>query len=151
MNRKTTPKVKNGKVQKKNLYRDTPNYWNTRQDYLVIDRDPPGAGYKHFLKKSDIIKFLELLPNWEEIDIELDAIVLSKGGGDDGWYCDGVIGICAWDKNMKSSLDKDYFLEHKELFDRLEVKYEVKREVVVCHFNEDQLGHTNYCIFCFMN
>ena len=51
MNRKTTPKVKNGKVQKKNRHKKTLNYWNTRQDILQIDRESPGGGFKHFLEK----------------------------------------------------------------------------------------------------
>ncbi len=54
MNRKTTPKVKNGRVQRKNRHELTPNYWNTRQDSIQIDIENPGKGYKHFLKKRDI-------------------------------------------------------------------------------------------------
>ncbi len=95
--RKTTPKVKNGKVQKKNRHEPTENYWNTRQDELQIDIEKPGKGYKHFLKKRDIIKFLQLLPNWEELNVELDAVILAEGDGNDGWYDDGVLAICAWE------------------------------------------------------
>ena len=140
MNRKTTPKVKNGKVQKKNRHKRTQNYWNTRQDILQIDRESPGGGFKHFLKKRDIIDFLEILPNWEEINIELDAILLAQGDGwTDGWYSNGVIGICAWDKNMTRSLDKVYFNDHIDLFKRLELEYEIKKDTVICFFNERQI------------
>jgi hypothetical protein len=139
MNRKATPKVKDGRVQKKNRHAVTPNYWNTRQEILKIDIESPGKGYKHFLKKRDIAAFLEILPNWSEIDIELDAILLAQGGGPDGWYINGVIGICAWNKNMTCSLNKDYFNDHRELFSRLGVKYEVKKEGVVCQFEENQI------------
>lgn len=138
MNRKTTPKVKEGRVQKKNRHALTPNYWNTRQTTLKIDIENPGKGYKHFLKMRDIIKFLELLPHWEEIEIEFDAILLAQGGGPDGWYNNGVIGICAWDKNMTCSFGKDYFNAHKNLFERLGVKYEIKKDGVVCFFDENQ-------------
>ena len=139
MNRKTTPKVKDGRVQKKNRHEITPNYWDFRQDSLQIDIESPGKGYKHFLKKRDIIRFLEILPNWKEIDIELDAILLAQGGGPDGWYNNGVIGICAWDKNKTCSLDKEYFNAHLNLFKRLGLDYEIKREGVVCHFTESQI------------
>lgn len=98
MNRKTAPKVRDGKVQKKNRHELTPNYWNTRQDTLQIDKEKPGKGCQHFLKKRDIEQFLAILPNWDEIDIELDAILLAEGSGPDGWYDNGVIGICAWGK-----------------------------------------------------
>lgn len=125
MNRKTTPKVKNGKVQKKNNHNLTSNYWNTRQDSLQIDVENSGKGYKHFLKKKDIINFLEILPDWNEIDIELDAILLAEGGGSDGWYSNGVIGICAWDKNMTCSLNKDFFNDHIELFKKLNLQFEI--------------------------
>ena len=128
MNRKTTPKVKDGRVQKKNRHELTPNYWNTRQNILQIDIENPGKGYKHFLKKRDIIQFLAILPHWEEIESEFDAILLAQGGDSDGWYVDGVVGICAWDKNMTSSLNTNYFNDHKELFDRLGVKYDIKKK-----------------------
>ncbi|MGC3944677.1 MAG: hypothetical protein QM762_09170 [Chryseolinea sp.] len=140
MNRKTTPKVKDGKVQKKNRHEETPNYWNTRQSVLQIDIESPGKGYKHFLKKRDIVQFLEILPHWEEIKIEFDAILLARGNGrSDGWYVNGVVGICAWDKNMTCFLYTDYFNEHKELFDRLELRYEIKKDGALCHFDEYQI------------
>jgi len=139
MNRKTTPKVRDGRVQKKNRHTLTPNYWNTRQDNVQLDIENPGKGYKHFLKKRDIVKFLEILPHWEEIEVEFDAILLAQGGGPDGWYSNGVIGICAWDKNMTCSLNKSYFIEHKDLFERLGVKYEIKKDGVIGYFEEVQI------------
>lgn len=139
MNRKTTPKVKDGKVQKKNRHDLTPNYWNTRQSVIQIDIENPGKGYKHFLKKRDIVRFLEILPHPNEIKKEFDAVLLARGGDADGWYLDGVVAICAWDKSMTSSLSTNYFNDHKELFERLGVKYEVKKNGVICHFNEQQI------------
>ena len=140
MIRKSTPKVKDGRVQKKNRHVLTPNYWNTRQEIIQIDVQSPGKGYKHFLKKRDIIKFLEILPNFEEICESLDAIILASAGDScDGWYNNGVIGICAWDKNMTCSLNKNYFQEHKDIFERLNLEYDIKKEVVVCYFKENQI------------
>ena len=40
--RKTTPKVKKGKVQRKNRSVLTPNYYDTPMPHLVIDRKRPG-------------------------------------------------------------------------------------------------------------
>ncbi len=139
MHRKTAPKVKDGRVQKKNRHKITSNYWNFRQDSLQIDIESSGKGYKHFIKKRDIIRFLELLPNWEEINVEFDAILLAQGGGMDGWYSNGVIGICAWDKNKTCFLDKDYFNEHRDLFERLGLEYEKKKDGVLCHFTDSQI------------
>jgi hypothetical protein len=137
--RKSTPKVKDGRVQKKNRHDLTPNYWNTRQEELQLDIQKPGKGYKHFLKKRDIIRFLNLLPNWEELNIELDAVILAEGGGADGWYSNGVIAICAWEKDKTTSISKEYFNHHKNIFDRLNVEYEIKSTGVICHFNENQI------------
>jgi hypothetical protein len=137
--RKTTPKVKDGRVQKKNRHDITPNYWNTRQDELQLDTEKPGKGFKHFLKKRDIVKFLQILPNWEELNIELDAIILAEGGGSDGWYSNGVLAICAWEKDKSVTLNKDYFNDHKDIFERLKLEYEIKSSGVICHFNEKQI------------
>ena len=137
--RKTTPKVKDGRVQKKNRHDLTPNYWNTRQNELQLDIEKPGKGFKHFLKKRDIIKFLQILPNWEELNLELDAVILAEGGGADGWYSNGVLAICAWEKDKTVSLNKEYFNEHKEIFARLNLDYEIKSSGVICHFNEEQI------------
>lgn len=132
-------KVKDGRVQKKNRHTPTPNYWNTRQTELQVDIEKPGKGYKHFLKKRDIIKFLQILPNWEELNIELDAVILAEGGGPDGWYNNGVIAICAWEKEKTVSVERGYFDEHKEVFDRLNIEYEIKAKSIICHFTEEQI------------
>jgi len=137
--RKTTPKVKNGRVQKKNRHDLTPNYWNARQDELQLDIEKPGKGYKHFLKKRDILKFLNILPNWEELNIELDAVILATGGGADGWYSNGVLAICAWEKDKTVSLNKQYFNEHRTIFERLNLNYEIKSSRVICYFSEEQI------------
>lgn len=137
--RKTTPKVKDGRVQKKNRHDLTPNYWNIRQEQLQFDIQKPGKGYKHFLKKRDIVQFLEILPNWEELQIELDAVILAEGGGTDGWYTNGVLAICAWEKDKTVSMNTGYFEDHKDIFDRLNVEYEVKTSGVICYFTEAQI------------
>ncbi len=138
--RKTAPKVKDGKVQKKNRHTKTPNYWNTRQDEIQVDIEKPGRGYKHFLKKRDIIRFLEILPNREEIDTEFDAVLLSQGEYScDGWYRKRIVGICAWEKEMPRIHSKAYFNNHKNIFDRLGVEYQIKKDYVTCFFNENQI------------
>ncbi|MEM6804712.1 MAG: hypothetical protein AAF696_25165 [Bacteroidota bacterium] len=137
--KKTTPKVKYGKVQKKDRYSLTPNYWNTPQAYLQIDIRKPGKGYKHFLKKRDIHRFIDLLPDREVLMDEIDAIVLDCGGGPDGWYSGHVIGICAWEKDKTCYLGKDYFSEHKAIFERLNLSYKIGKKWVECNFTEDQI------------
>ena len=130
INRKTTPKVAGGKALRKNNHEETPNYWNTTQDEVQIDSEKPGKGYKHFLKKRDIIKFIEIIPNWGIYSKGLDAIVLESGefGHDGVYYYAGVICISAWPKEMHIELSKDYFKDHKDLFERLGVNSKEKEE-----------------------
>jgi len=141
INRKTTPKVKGGKPLRKNNHELTPNYWNTTQSEIQIDVQKPGKGYKHFLKKRDIIRFIELIPNWIELSQHLDAIVLENGDTDyDGIYNnDGVICISAWERRQDVLLNKNYFKEHFGLFNRLGVKYKEVRNGVFCEFNIEQI------------
>lgn len=138
--RRTATKIKDGRVSNKNRNTKTPNYWNTRQDQMQIDVQKPGKNYKHFLKKRDIIQFWDILPHKEEIRIELDAIVLAEGNEYcDGWYQNGVICICAWEKEMSRQMSYKYFNEHKDVFERLDIKYTVKKNYVICDFNENQI------------
>ena len=138
--RKSAIRVKCGTVQKKNRHTKTPNYWNTYQDDIQIDVENPGKDFKHFLKKRDIKLFLEILPNREEIDFRFDAVVLAYGNHfQDGWYRNGVIGICAWEKDMSREMNKKYFEDHKTIFEKLNVKYTMKKDYVICDFTENQI------------
>ena len=83
---KNTPKVSDGKVQKKNNHRLTPNYWNTAQKIPQIDKENPGRVYKHFLTKKDVLNFIDILPDWDELSRGLDAILLSSPSWNtEGW------------------------------------------------------------------
>ena len=88
---KKTPKVRDGKVQKKNRTALTPNYYNTPQSYPVLDRKRPGAGYKHLIRKRDLYRFIEIIPDWDELAVGLNAVVLAPGEpGAMGWHSPGV-------------------------------------------------------------
>jgi len=141
LNRKTTPKVVGGQAQKKNNHKETENYWNTYQKDVIIDATKPGKGYKHFLKKRDILKFISILPNWGEVSQGLDAIVLELGSDDIfGYYNNaGVIAITAWEKEKDILIYKSFFKEHEDLFERLGVKATEQDKNYFCEFNEDQI------------
>ena len=141
INRKTTPKVKGGKPLRKNNHALTPNYWNTIQAEVQIDEQKPGKGYKHFLKKRDILRFLEIIPNWEYLSEGLDAIVLEAGNGRyDGVYNNnGVICIAAWEKEQDVLVNRTYYEEHKALFQRLGIKATEQKKGVFCEFSVDQI------------
>lgn len=141
LNRKSAPRVLGSATWSKNNRALTPSYWNTRQAELVIDVQKAGKGFKHFLKKRDVSKFIELIPNWRELSYGLDAIVLTTGGEDyDGIYDNnGVICISAWEKKQDVSMNSSYFHDHKALFDRLGIRYRKIQDGYYCEFNSDQI------------
>ena len=135
-NRKTAPAVRNGQVQKKNRHDPTPSYWNSRSKELVFDRERPGQGYRYLLTTQEVIDFVLLLPQWERLSQGLDAILLARGGGADGWYMDGVIGVCAWKRPIEVDWHISYFEDHHSVLQRLDVPATVRGDVVTCGFTE---------------
>lgn len=139
--KKISPKVRNGIVQRKNNWTNTSTYWNTEQKSLVIDKEPAGHGYKHFLRKRDIKLFISILPDWKELTKGLNAIVLSRG---DAWalgyhHKQGVIELCAWDRNMWLQCDKEWYEEHQEILEKLHVPCEKKGKVYTVKFAEKSI------------
>ena len=122
--RKTAPGVRDGRVRKKNNWKKTPNCYNSPQSIPVIDREPPGSGYRHIVKPRDITRFISLIPDWQELSRGLNVILLARCQPDcDGWYkYDGVIGICAWDVEMVMPYKEEWFWEHRDLLTRLGVE-----------------------------
>jgi hypothetical protein len=132
--RRTTPRVVDGKVQRKNRTARTPNYWNTPQHQPVIDRRRPGSGYRHLLMKEDVARFVRILPNWNQLSEGLDAIVLDTGGGCYGWHSSGIVAVCAWDIALWQEWCEEFFQEHRHLLDRLGVPYELVDGNYLCKF-----------------
>ena len=119
--RKTSPKVRDGKVQRKSRWEMPANYYNTPQNELVFDRERPGHGFKHLMRLDDVRRFIGLLPMWGELSEGLNAVVLARGEEDvHGWCYPGVVALCAWDREiaLKSTNDA-FYQEHKSLFEKL--------------------------------
>lgn len=119
MRRKTTPRVKDGKVQRKNP-RDVIKPFPGK---LEIRADVPRLGYRHFLEVADLERFVGMLPEWRELSRGLQEIRLVDREEDcDGWYSEGSIAICAWPDSVQCELTPRYFFEHRALFERLGVE-----------------------------
>jgi len=120
--RKTTPKVRGGRVQRKNRAAPTPTYWNTPQPVPQLDREDPGRGFRHLLRAPDVLRFIELLPEWDELAVGLNAVVLARGEPHlDGWHEPGVIGLCAWERDLWRYVEPRYYADHGALWERLGV------------------------------
>lgn len=144
-NRRATPKVKNGKVQKKNRYQQSQNYYLTSPSQLQIDCMNPGKDYIHLLDRYDIERFLAIIPNWQELARGLNAIVLAgRRRSCDGWHERGVIHICSWQKELWIDYEEWYFNAHEAIFKRLHVPSQTLETMaddderyVRCFFSEE--------------
>lgn len=140
--RKTGTKVRNGKVARKNRTALSAHYSQVRQEKTVIDRLRPGDGFKHFLTIADVRQFIDILPDWEELSYGLDAIILDEGGSAMGWHWDGIVAICAWERELVTEWDNDFVLEHAEILDQLGVDREPMPDDAsgtMCYFTESSI------------
>jgi hypothetical protein len=136
---RTTPKVKNGRVQPKNRNR------LTSHSSCVIDRESPGHGFQHVVTKADLQAFLDIIPDWERYSERLERIVLAAPGDHcDGLYEffhreeSGVIYLHAWSKDLWVEMVPSYFQAHQTIFDRLGVRYDIGKDYACCYFSAAQ-------------
>lgn len=118
--RKTTPKVRDGVVQKKNRHAPT------RLNSLSVGIDKSGG--RHVVTKDDIWKFVRLIPDWKRISSDLDLIYLAReiNEYDDGYYeypQRPTIVLNSWEEDLTTLIfNADYIEHHRALFDRLGVE-----------------------------
>ena len=137
--RKTGTKVRDGKVTRKNRTELSNHYSQVRQSETVIDRLRPGEGYRHYLTIADVKQFITILPDWSDLSVGLDAIVLAEGGDAMGWHWDGVVAICAWEREYSIDWDTSFVAEHSPILDRLGVERELvddDPDGTWCHFDD---------------
>jgi len=128
VNRKTAPKVIYGRVQKKNNWEPSPDYYVRSEPQLVIDRLRPSDGFRHLLMKKDIADFISILPDWAELSKGLNAIVLSPGSHRlFGYHSRGVVHVCAWQRDIWITLSRFGYEQEKEYLDRLGVECEAQK------------------------
>jgi hypothetical protein len=142
-NRKSSPKVLGGKVQRKNNHSLTGDYYIIEQRMPVIDRKRPGKGFRHLLKQKDIHDFISILPDWKELSLGLNAIVLAPAHSTAfGYHVPGVVHICAWDEDLWLELSKDCYEREREILERLGVPCEEVKGWMLCKFTESTArGH----------
>jgi hypothetical protein len=109
---------------RKNRFDLSNHYSQVRQARPVIDRLRPGKGYKHYLTISDVRRFIGILPDWSVLSIGLDAIVLAQREDCLGWHWDGVVAVCAWEREYVLDWDATFVTEHRPVLERLGVQCE---------------------------
>ncbi len=128
--RKTTPKVRDGKVQRKNRWELPASYWSTPQNELVFDRERPGRAYKHLHRLDDVRRFIEVLPMWEELSEGLNAVVLARGEPNlFGWHVPGVVGLCAWERDIAlEGMSTAFYRGSQRLLEKLGVPCWIEKD-----------------------
>jgi hypothetical protein len=127
-NRRSAMRVRDGRVQKKNNWTpDRSDYHVRRQDEIQLDRRAPGPEFKHVMTIAQLRAFVELLPDWDEVAVGLDAIVLDEGQDCMGWYGRGVVAVCAWEQELWwDECDRDFEADHRIVDPKLQVYIVVK-------------------------
>ncbi len=117
-------KVQGGRVLRKNNHAlARGDYLLRAQDEIRIDRRGPGPGFRHLLTVADLRAFLALLPEWDELAIGLDAVVLDAGGDGMGWHRYGVVAVCAWERELWwTDAEAGWVDEHDAVLARLGVE-----------------------------
>ena len=125
-NRKTTPKVIDGKVQKKNNDQPTHNYYDHKEPQLVVDRRRPGPGARHLLNVEDIRSFISIIPDWQEQSKGIDAIALLPfhEATYGSYNLSGIIKIRAWPAKLWIEMREDSEDRKGWLLRQLEVEIE---------------------------
>lgn len=136
VHRRTAPGVRDGVALRKNRHALSPHYSQTDVSRLVIDRRRPGAGYRHVLTVQDVRRFLDLLPDRDDLLDGLRAIVLDEGSPEHLGWCDQFcVAVCAWERDLARTWHKDFVAEHAELLRRLGVEQtDVSGAYVRCRF-----------------
>jgi len=139
VNRRTATRVVDGRVQNKNNHAPTHSIWSDPARELVFQRQRPGPGHRHLLTKEELIEFIAIVPNWETLSTGLKAVLLAPGGGNCmGWCEDGVIAICAWERELWMEQDAEWVADHADLMDRLGIEREKLAWGVLCKYTERQ-------------
>ena len=135
--RKTNPRVRDGRVQRKNRSETTRPHGPRRRSLPDIHREHPGRTYRHVVDEEDVRRLIALLPDWGVLSAGLEAIVLAQGDDDlQGWYRRGIIGLCAWDRDLEQLYDLWFVEQHAEVLEMLDVPVEREAERMRCRFDE---------------
>jgi hypothetical protein len=144
--RKTAPKVVDGRVQKKNRNRRAPCYVGDRR--VAIERRKPGYDYRHAVTQNEVYAFLQIVPGWQEYAKGLNKIILDEGNEyRSGWFQRGTIAVCAFPRDLRVQFGKPYFYRDVDFFERMAVPYSAEateqegdgknqRPKVTCQFNK---------------
>jgi hypothetical protein len=117
-------RVRAGQVAKKNNWvPDVNDYYARPQSEIQVERTDPGPGYRHVVTVSELRRFLEILPDWDELAVGLQAISIWRGNSEWlGLSNPGVVVITAWPREMWWLVEPSWIEGEAEILERLEVE-----------------------------
>ncbi|MEM6742657.1 MAG: hypothetical protein AAF676_02835 [Pseudomonadota bacterium] len=160
--RKTNPKVVDGRARPKSRREPSPSLWTVQA--LALERDRPGRGFRHVLTRRELLAFFDLLPDWLALSRGLLGVRLTaRRDGADGLdtYCaeGAVISLAAWERDLTRTVAPAFFEAHRALFDRLgapcerhdgnrrlRFTVETLRAYQLMHVFLHELGHQQDCM-----
>ena len=89
---------------------------------IRLDRRRPPDGSRHLITIAELRRFIALLPDWDDVAVGLDAIVLDSATDCAGWCGPGVVAICAWPHDLWDWWSAEMTEEHRHILDLLEVQ-----------------------------
>jgi hypothetical protein len=99
----------------------------------------PQRGYRHLLKRRDLERFIELIPDWDVLSEGLRWVVLSGDTRRMGYHRPGEVGVCAWEAGLWcEDMAHDWYREHAETLERLGVRVRKAGYRWVAEWTEDQ-------------
>jgi hypothetical protein len=99
----------------------------------------PLRGYRHLLKRRDVERFVELIPDWGELSAGLHWVVLAADTSCMGYHRSGEIAVCAWRAELWHEDSCRYWLrEHRGTLERLGVVVRKRGHRYVTEWSEEQ-------------
>ncbi len=133
-----TPKVRDGRVQKKHRWDYYYKTYDLREgdSGIPIVVEPPLRRFRQPVSEADLRSFVSLIPNWSRHAAGIRCLVLGDGNHDCfGWHDEGVICLDAWE-GYEQDWVPEFFDNHRAILDRLWVSYQPdeERNCVTCAF-----------------
>jgi len=114
IHRRTATKVRNGRVLKKHNWRLDPDDYNVvPQSEIRLVRRRPCEGSRHLVSIAQLRTFVGLLPDWDEVAVGLDAIVLDSADDCAGSYAPGVVLEVRWTEPQARAYQLLHILPHE--------------------------------------
>lgn len=138
---KSSPRVRSGKQYRAEHAPPLQRDFNLARDCPEIFRKNPGPHHRHVLHIRHVREFLSILPQWHQLSVGLNTILLSPHReGCDGFHRPGLVALCAQPRSLEVLVtNEQYVADHASLLTRLEVRMDKRPEGTVIRYTEASL------------